>query len=202
MATGRDPGARISEECLAAAIIWFVRTRSVNSVGSYVAALQWFHTSWGYGPLPRGPIYTRVKRGLQQLFTPVDVVERKFALTLDHLYAIYNRINLHSFTDARNWAATTLGWFGLLRIREFCDARLRVRHVSITDEGLALTIAFSKTDRRPHTIRIARRNDSLCPVGRHTLSLILSLQLQPVTQLIRTAVRSITKRTSFFSSFT
>lgn len=170
--TGHSSSGAISEFRLCEAAVYFCSQRSVNSLGNYVSALQWWHKSGGLGPLPRSSLYERVRTGLVNVYSQFDHVEPAFALSLPQIYSFLHRIKLSAFDDARNWCATLFGFFGLLRIGEYCSTspsaiKLRFKHVVIEPSraGIRLTIPFSKTDNRPTTVFICRRPDALCPVA-------------------------------------
>ena len=71
------------------------------------------------------------------------------------------------------WFVCLLAFFGLLRICEYADGRLRWSALSVDADGLSLTIPFSKTSAAPFTLRIAFRGDSLC--AKSACSALLSL---------------------------
>ena len=166
-ATGADDAIAIDERRLCAACISFCSRRSVKSLPNFVAALQWWHTNQGFGPLPRGPIFKRVQRGLRNVFGQFDKERPAHALSLTDLYHILPTLDLTKYDDARSWCALLFGFYGLLRIGEYTGDSmfLRVRSVAIADDGITLTIPWSKTDISPVNVRIAARGDLLCPVA-------------------------------------
>lgn len=170
--TGRDPAGAISETRLCEAAIYFCSQRSVNSLGNYISALQWWHKAGGFGSLPRGGLYERVRKGLFNVYSQFDKSQPAFALSLGNIYSTFFHLSFLSFEDSRNWCALLFGFFGLLRIGEYSASspsavKLRVKHVRIESDrtGIRLTIPFSKTETRPTTIFICRRPDILCPVA-------------------------------------
>lgn len=86
---------------------------------------------------------------------------------MSDLAHIRRSLDLRRFDDARDWSMLTLAFFGLLRIGEYCDSGIRVKHIRVFRWGIALTIPFSKTSTEPVTIRIAARGDDdlLCPAS-------------------------------------
>ena len=64
---------------------------------------------------------------------------------------------------AWNWCACLLAFFGLLRIREYMDAGLRVRDVRFVMDGLDLEVLFSKTSLVRTVVSVSARADDLCP---------------------------------------
>lgn len=87
---------------------------------------------------------------------------------------MYKNLDLSKFSDARFWAAVTCAFFGLLRVGEYTNKNLLLKHVTFTDEGTILSIPYSKTDLRPVDVRLAIRSDELCPTRalRHYLSFL------------------------------
>jgi len=175
--TGRDPCQPISETRLCEAAIYFCSQRSVQGLATYVSALQWWHTVSGFGPLHRGGLYSRVRKGLGNVYGQFDKAEPAFALSLHQVYEFFPHLSLRAFDDARNWCALLFGFFGLLRVGEYTSAssakvHLRVKHVAATAEGICLVVPFSKTSLTPTAVRICARGDILCPVAayRHYLS--------------------------------
>ena len=60
--------------------------------------------------------------------------------------------------------ALSFAFFGLLRIGEYCDSALLVRHVRMDEYGVLLEIPISKGSLRPVHVRLLPRADELCPV--------------------------------------
>jgi len=168
IASGHDCTTPIGEQQLCEALIYFCSRRSVNSIGNFATALQWWHRAVGYGDLPRGYLYDRVRRGLTNVYGQFDKVNPASAITLDEIGRILPRCDLSTFVDARNWCALLFAFYGLLRVGEYCGSarahRLRVQHVVVGDDHIALTVPWSKTDLQPHVVRICARDDLLCPL--------------------------------------
>ena len=167
--TGRVPRGPISEERLCEAAIYFCSQRSVNQLGSYMSALSWWHKVSGCGELPRRDRFNRCRQGLRNVYGQFDKVEPAFAISLTQLYHFQHKLNMLSFENARNWCAALFGFFGLLRVGEYCAAspqavHLRVKHVTVTKEGIRLIVPFSKTSLTPTPVHICRRDDIMCPV--------------------------------------
>jgi integrase len=135
-----------------------------------MSALSWWHKVSGYGDLPRNGRWSRVRQGLHNVYGQFDKTEPAFALSLTQIYRFLPKLDLRSFDAARNWCATLFGFFGLLRVGEYTAisakaVHLRVKHVSVTKEGLRLIVPFSKTSLTPHAVYICKRDDDLCPVA-------------------------------------
>ena len=69
-----------------------------------------------------------------------------------------------TFDGARNWCACTLAFFGVLRINEYCNGKLKHRHVHATPVSVSLLIPFHKSNLQPTRVELAARTDQLCPV--------------------------------------
>lgn len=154
----------LSEDTLCKAAVDFCRTCKVTSLPQYFAAIQKFHTNAGHGPLPRNEPYRQTCRGLINFFGQVDKTEPKHALTLEDLGRIFDQLDLSNFEDSTFWATLTTAFFGLLRVSEYTDGALRQQHVRLTDQGVILTIPFSKTSLHPVEVRLSARDDFLCPL--------------------------------------
>jgi hypothetical protein len=139
-------------------------TCKVTSLPQYFAALQKYHTDAGFGELPRGTSFKQTCKGLLNYFGQVDKVEPKHALTLDQLSGVLNLLDLNKFEDACFWAELICSFFGLLRVSEHSNGALKRHQVRVVEEGVILTIPFSKTSLHPVEVRLSRRDDHLCPV--------------------------------------
>lgn len=137
----------------------------MTSIGSFVSAIREWSLTNGLGELPRGYLYERVTKGLNNTFGLSDYTIPKQAFTMQDLADIRVRLNPLSFCDARDWAMLTLAFFGLLRISEYCDGGLRMKDVTLCPWGIKLTIPYSKTSNHPVDVCIVSRgpDDALCP---------------------------------------
>jgi hypothetical protein len=70
----------ITEEELSLVVAHFTLGHTVNSVASYLSAIQNLFDSAGAGPLPRGPNFLSFQRGLKRLMGPADEVVRTRAI--------------------------------------------------------------------------------------------------------------------------
>lgn len=159
-----DPDAPISEHHLCAVCIVYARTHRLTSLSGFVSAVSNLAVRLGHPPLPRGITYDRVRAGLDNWYADTNVSEPAKAVTIDDLRTIHGHIDFDAFTDARDWCACLFAFFGLLRIKEYTNAGLRVRHVAEHPWGINLTIPFSKTSLVPTDVAIIRRDDDLCPI--------------------------------------
>jgi hypothetical protein len=101
--------------------------------------------------------------GLRNYYGNQNVSVPKTALTMSDLVAFHSYIDRSTFEGARDWCACMLAFFGLLRVGEYTDGRLRMQDVRLAQWGVSLTIPFSKTSLIPTQIDIVSRPDILCP---------------------------------------
>ena len=81
-AFGVDPLA-ITAEQLSECIVHFAMGHTVNSVGSYLSALQNFYDCHGAGKLPKSAEFYMVVKGLKRMLGAADVVVRAKAVSLE-----------------------------------------------------------------------------------------------------------------------
>lgn len=105
-----------------------------------------------------------MKRGLENYYGDDNFSAAKDALTLDDFRAFLPFIDTRYFEHARDRCAFLLAFFGLLRISEYMNSGLRMRHVAITSYGIDVTVIRSKTSLIPVTITLSSRDDIFCPV--------------------------------------
>lgn len=156
----------MTEQELCAAAIYHCLMCKMTSLHSFLAALHDYYSNNGLGTLPRGELYRKCMRGLENTFGLTDHVIQKKAFTMGDLSSIHTHIlHTHTFEHARDWCMLTLAFFGCLRIGEYCDGGLRMADVFLYSWGILLRIPFSKTTTQPTDVRIAARgdNDRLCP---------------------------------------
>lgn len=159
---GIDHAVPLSEQGLCCAVAAFARSHKVTTVPGFVAAVAHRAHTLGHGELPRGELYRRVLRGIQN-FHANQVITPKTAITSANLVSICNLIDHSTFEGARNWCACTFAFFGLLRVNEYAGGHLKHGHVQRTADGVMLTLNYSKTSLQPSRIDIAARDDILCP---------------------------------------
>jgi hypothetical protein len=161
---GFDPLIMLTERQLCMVMIDYVRTHKVTTLPTYISAIaNWFHEH-ELGDLPRHRLFTRVQRGIQNVFGLSEVTEPKAALSLSDLAVFHSRIDHSSFEGARDWFAYVLAFFGLLRIGEYISPTLTHKHVASQQWGIEITIPFSKTNLQPVQVRLIRRDDTFDPV--------------------------------------
>lgn len=159
--------------------ILFTHSHRITSLPGFVSAVNHYVLSLGHPPLPRGPLYDRVRAGLANWYGDTNFHEPSKAFTSEALFTIRPHLDLTSFADARDWCASLFAFFGLLRIKEYTCAGLLTQHVSVAPWGVDLAIPFSKTSLIPASVAIIRRDDALCPVAAcHAYTALVPPQLR------------------------
>lgn len=159
---GADASIPFTEHLLCQAAVAFAARASVRSLPQYFSAVSKLHIELGFGPLPRNEAFKQTIKGLNNFFGQHDATKPKTALSIENLNDIFARLDLSRFDHARLWAMLLCGFFGLLRISEYCDGALTQQSVRTTVDGIILTLPFSKTSLTPVDVRIAVRPDNLC----------------------------------------
>ena len=164
----KDYGIRLdrplSEHDLCLAMVAYAQSHKPTTYPQFASAVNnWSRTTFNVD-LPRRQLYDNTVASLRNLYGNVDFSVPKAALTVEDLVAIYSQLDTRYFEHARDWCAILLAFFGLLRISEYMNAGLRVRHVQRVAAGLDVTVLCSKTSAAPATISVSCRNDILCPL--------------------------------------
>jgi hypothetical protein len=162
---GIDPELPITERRLCAVCILFTQSNRITGLPGFLSAVNHYVLALGHSPLPRGPLFDRVRAGLANWYGDTNFHEPSKAITSAALSTIHPRLDLASFTDARDWCACLFAFFGLLRIKEYTCSGLLTQHVTAAPWGINLSIPFSKTSLIPTSVAIIRRDDALCPVA-------------------------------------
>lgn len=143
----------------------YVSTHKITTLPAYMSALADFYKRNAMAPLPRDHVRViACRKGLTNFYSLGETTTPKHPIGFAELTKIYSHISVHTFEGAREWASYLMSFFGLLRRSEILDSRLTFSHISIHDQGMSITIPYSKTNLQPHTIHLCRRNDFLCPV--------------------------------------
>ena len=154
----------LSEHDLCLALIAYAQSHKPTTLPQFVSAVaNWSQREWQRS-LPRGRRYDAVRTSLLNLHGADNFSIPKVAITMDDLLAIRRQLDMRYFEHARDWCACLIAFFGLLRIGEYMDAGLRVRHVRPEAASLEITVQYSKTCRSPAQVSVSARNDQLCPL--------------------------------------
>lgn len=177
--------ARVSEFELCILIVAFTRFYSTNSIPTFLSALQRMSHDYGWGALPKGQLFRRVRKGLKNLFAGVDMKKQVATLFMDDLQAIIS--NLHTSPTSHRCPVTTT-MKAILLFNWWCGARrsevfecLTPSQVSLSPAGVRVTFPVHKGSYTPTTACISRRLDDL---DLHTAlsDYVLVRQAQPTTR--------------------
>jgi integrase len=154
-----------SEDDLALAAVYFSMGHTVNSVKSYMSAVQNMFDMHGAGPLPRGPGFVLACRGLRRLLGPADSVERTRALSAAELKKILRSLNRHDADDVCFGAELTVAFWLALRTEDHVAGRLRWGDVYPQRDGsVEFILPPGKNNRDFRHVAAARRSDCLDPL--------------------------------------
>jgi hypothetical protein len=154
----------LTEHNLCLVVILYARTHKPTTVPQFVAALSnWQLSTWNV-PLPRHRLFDTVTTSLRNYYGNTNVSTPKAALTMLDLVAIHRQLDCRYFEHARDWCACLLAFFGVLRVSEYTDGRLLIKHVQPCKDGLDITVMYSKTSHAPVRVSVAARADILCPL--------------------------------------
>lgn len=154
----------ISERSLCGVIIIYAHAHKITSLAGFISAVQQYAVSRFHPDLPRHRLFTAVKTGLENWYGDTNICQPKQAITVDDLLAFRRHLKPTNFTHCRNWCACLFAFFGLLRINEYCNGALLVKHVVVERWGVSLIIPYSKTSLIPTEVDIIKRSDVLCPL--------------------------------------
>ena len=186
-------------------MIHYVAGHKITTLPVYLSALANWAETTGTGPLPRFKLFDRVKKGLNNYFGLVEVTQPKTAITMVDLVAMYSHTDFHQFNQVRDWCAYVFAFFGVLRISEYIGSSFTHQCVRVHSWGVCLTIPYSKTCLTPTQVKLARRNDILCPLAAYCCYMSFTSRLLRLPSMVffrSTADRSdpLTKE-SFVSRF-
>ena len=140
----------------------FVMGHTVNSVPSYLSALQNLFSTAGAGPLPRGPKFLLFLRGLRRLLGPSDEVVRTRALSVQELEAILASLDWRNPDDVCFGAQLVVAFMLALRTEDHTDGRLRWGDLYPQADGSAeFLLAPGKSVRRFRRVAIAPKKGLL-----------------------------------------
>jgi hypothetical protein len=160
-----DLSKPVSELDLCILISVYATTHKVTSLTTFVSAVA-YDARRRFGQdatLPRDGLYRQTRAGIEKFYGDTATPVRKAPVYLDDLCTFARLLPRHTFEGARDWCACLLAFYGLLRIREYMDAGLRVRDVRFAVYGLDIDVTYSKTSLERTTLSVAVRGDELCP---------------------------------------
>jgi hypothetical protein len=154
-----------SEDDLALAAVCFTMGHTVNSVKSYMSAVQNLFDMHGAGPLPRGPGFVLACRGLRRLLGPADSVERTRALSAAELKRILRSLDRRKADDVCFGAELVVAFWLALRTEDHTAGRLRWGDVYPQRDGsVEFMLPPGKSVREFRHVAAAQRSDCLDPL--------------------------------------
>lgn len=174
---GVDPTQDITEFELCAICLLFCHSHSVGSLTGFLSGVEQHRRGVGLPPLPRFEAYKEMRAGLTNVFGRIDKAAPAPTLSLGDLLRIRLSLDLRRRDDSLFWCLLVLGIQGLLRAGEMVAGRLRWGDFSYAEDGLQLTIPFSKSTPHPVDLFLVRRGDWFCPCWAvdHLRSLLVSV---------------------------
>lgn len=135
----------------------------VQSLPTFLSAIEDFCRRHSLPVLPRGPGFKRALKGLRNIFEQVDIEAPAVGLTERNLLVLRECLDFSDLQEVRFWCQVLLGFQGLLRADEFL--RLRAGDLRFMPWGIQVVIPFSKTNLTPTPVGLVTRGDLLCPVA-------------------------------------
>lgn len=152
----------ISEQDLGMAVIHYVMGHSVNGAPSYVSGIQNLFDSHDQGPLPRGPGFLLLMKGLNRILTAPDKAVKARALSLHDVMALVVAADEQSKTDVVFCAQVIVAFFLALRTEDHTGGRLLWGDVFMQEDGsVDFLIPPGKSVKVSRHVSIAARADCL-----------------------------------------
>ena len=169
----------VSEPNLIRFCSYLSRRVTADTIKNYLCAIRYFSILKGFDCSFRhmDRLYY-VIRGIKRFQGVKANRPLRSPITTHHLILIHSKLQQLGFSPFERcmfWSASTLAFFGLLRVSEYTCSTIHnfnqssdtsVNDISLNQNFLILTIKASKTDpfRRGCSIRIGVTNDLFCPV--------------------------------------
>ena len=152
----------VTEEELCRMGAFFALGHSVNSLDSFMSALQSLYNDNGAGELPRTAKFLLFKKGLKRLFGPADEVVKATALGVEELEAILASLDHSVPGDVRFGAQIVVAFFLALRTEDHTEGRLRWGDIYPQEDGSVLfLLPPGKSVRRYRLVAVAARQGVL-----------------------------------------
>ena len=137
---------------------YFSLSHTVNSLDSFMSAVQSMWNDAGAGELPRGAHYVLFKRGLKRMLGPADEVVPMVALGIEELSAILASLDQARPEQVRFGAQVAVAFFLALRTEDHTDGRLRWGDVYPQHDGsVQFLLPPGKSVRRYRRVAIAAK---------------------------------------------
>jgi integrase len=152
----------LSEDDLCLVICHYALQHTVNSVPSYVSAIQKLFDETACGPLPRSHAFHSTMRGLKRLLGPSDQIVRATAISIQEVAKLLRSVTLTDPDEVCFGAQTLTAYMFGLRAQDHCDGRLRMGDIYPEPSG-AVSIVFppGKSVRLFRHAACVGRNDEL-----------------------------------------
>lgn len=127
-------------------IAYMAESLAYSSITNYLSALWVLHKYLGYVHVDKSSFQIRMTlQGVKRVLG--DQIKQATPITLAHLQAIYQTINLSSSEDITFWLSILLGYRALLRKANLFEpgSALQEQNVQITPWGTLLTLTHTKT---------------------------------------------------------
>lgn len=148
----------------ALAIMYVFSGHKLSTLPVFLSAVNNWNLSVHNQSIPRGFAFQCVRKGLENIFSADAECVQAVGITLTHLTLVRQAMKFTCFEDYRDWCCLIFGFFGVLRVGEYCNGALAQRHVAAFEDRVELTIPYSKTANTPVVVVLAARGDILCPV--------------------------------------
>jgi hypothetical protein len=155
-----DP-LRLDETSLAKVVLYFVLGHSVNSVPSFLSALQKVYTLSGAGELPRTPAFKMFQAGLVRLFGAADEVVQIKAISFSEVVTILRSLSWDSPEDVCFGAQMLTAFFLALRTEDHTGGRLLWGDIFPQDDYVQFRLAPGKSTRVFRKVAVAARSDNM-----------------------------------------
>jgi hypothetical protein len=156
-----DPFSLTEEElCMVGA--YFTMGHTVNSLDSFMSAVQSLYNDAEAGELPRSARFLLFKRGLKRLLGPADEVVPTTALGVGELSDMLASLDQCNPEDVRFGAQVTVAFFLALRTEDHTDGRLRWGDIYPQSDGsVEFVLPPGKSVRRYRRVAISAKEGLL-----------------------------------------
>ena len=156
-----DPLA-LSAEQLSECVVHFAMGHTVNSVASYLSALQNFYDCHGAGKLPKSAEFYMVLKGLKRMLGAADVVVRAKAVSLEDVMHVVGSLDPAAPDDCCFAAELIFAFFLFLRTEDHVAGRLKWKDIYLQADGsVEVVLPPGKSSREFRTVALVARPDVL-----------------------------------------
>lgn len=134
---------------------------NANTLNRRIAAIKYGHEAKGYDSPTVDKLVSATLKGIRR--SQKKPPEQKQAATIDKMHAMLSHCDTRSVAGKRDKALLLLGFAGAFRRSEL--AALQMTGLSFVEQGIQITIPYSKTDQEGEGQQIAIINGKLDVVG-------------------------------------